>query len=375
MDSSRTAKTIAIEKHHHFLHTHQPSHTGNQKMKFQSITKPIALAAFILASPFSNAGEHSLTFEGKAGPGKGKHIVLIAGDEEYRSEESLPMLAKILSERHGFKCSVLFSVDSEGVITPNDGTSLSNPNLLDSADALVLGLRFRNWPEEALSRFEKVVESGKPIIGLRTSTHAFNKNRLADFGKQVLGEKWVSHWGNHKVEGTRGVIEPGAEGNSLLHGVSDVFGATDVYEAYPPADATILLRGQVVSGLTPDSKPVERAKARATDKVEQDVNTPMMPVAWTREHSTASGNTNRILCTTMGSADDLANEGLRRLVVNGVYWGLKMDVPVKADVRFVDEYQPSFYGFNGYRKGMKVSDLELGKKMPGEPLPPPAPKN
>ena len=337
MDSSRTAKTIAIEKHHHFLHTHQRSHTGNQKMKFQSITKPIALAAFILASPFSNAGEHSLTFEGKAGPGKGKHIVLIAGDEEYRSEESLPMLAKILSERHGFKCSVLFSVDSEGVITPNDGTSLSNPNLLDSADALVLG--------------------------------------LADFGKQVLGEKWVSHWGNHKVEGTRGVIEPGAEGNSLLHGVSDVFGATDVYEAYPPADATILLRGQVVSGLTPNSKPVERAKARATDKVEQDVNTPMMPVAWTREHSTASGNTNRILCTTMGSADDLANEGLRRLVVNGVYWGLKMDVPVKADVRFVDEYQPSFYGFNGYRKGMKVSDLELGKKMPGDPLPPPAPKN
>lgn len=344
-------------------------------MKFQSITKPIALAALILSSPFSNAGEHSLTFEGKAGPGKGKHIVLIAGDEEYRSEESLPMLAKILSERHGFKCSVLFSVDSEGVITPNDGTSLSNPNLLDGADALVLGLRFRNWPEEALSRFEKVVDSGKPIIGLRTSTHAFNKNRLADFGKQVLGEKWVSHWGNHKVEGTRGIIEPGAEGNSLLHGVSDVFGATDVYEAYPPTDATILLRGQVVSGLTPDSKPVERAKARATDKVQQDVNSPMMPVAWIREHSTASGNKNRVLCTTMGSADDLMNEGLRRLIVNGVYWGLKMDVPVKADVRFVDEYKPSFYGFNGFRKGMKVSDLELGKKMPGEPLPPPAPKN
>lgn len=344
-------------------------------MKFQSITKPLALAALILTGPFSNAGEHSLTFEGKAGPGKGKHIVLLAGDEEYRSEESLPMLAKILSERHGFKCSVLFSVDSEGVITPNDGTSLSSPDLLESADALILALRFRNWPEEALSRFEKVVDSGKPIIGLRTSTHAFNKNRLSDFGKQVLGEKWVSHWGNHKVEGTRGIIEPSAEGNSLLHGVSDVFGATDVYEAYPPADATILLRGQVVSGLTADSKPVERVKARATDKVEQDVNTPMMPVAWIREHSTTSGNTNRVLCTTMGSADDLVNEGLRRLVVNGVYWGLKMDVPVKADVRFVDEYQPSFYGFNGYRKGMKVSDLELGKKMPGDPLPPPAPKN
>jgi hypothetical protein len=154
-----------------------------------------------------------------------------------------------------------------------------------------------------------------------------------------------------------------------------VFGATDVYEAYPPADAKILLRGQVVKTLAPDSEPVQRNKTRATDKMEQDINSPMMPIVWIRETPTKSGKTNRVLCTTMGSADDLLNESLRRLVVNGVYWGLKMDVPMKADVRFVDEYKPSFYGFNGYRKGMTVSDLGLGKAMPGEPLPQPAPKN
>ena len=52
-----------------------------------------------------------VVYQGNEGPGKGKHIVFLSGDEEYRSEEGLPMLAKILAERHGFKCTVLFAVD------------------------------------------------------------------------------------------------------------------------------------------------------------------------------------------------------------------------------------------------------------------------
>ena len=73
---------------------------------------------------------------------------------------------------------------------------------------------------------------------------------------------------------------------------------------------------------------------------------------------------------------DLTNEGLRRLVVNGVYWGLGLEVPAKADVTLVDEYQPSFYGFGGERKGLKVADLGLGKGLPKRedvPNPIPAP--
>jgi hypothetical protein len=84
-----------------------------------------------------------------------------------------------------------------------------------------------------------------------------------------------------------------------------------------------------------------------------------------------SGKTSRILTTTMGSATDLESEGLRRLVVNGVYWGLGLEVPAHADVAYVDEYIPSFYGFDGFRKGLRASDFELGKKVPGEPLPKP----
>ena len=346
-------------------------------------TIPITLLLAVMALPAQQAADTSITYSGKDGSGRGRHVVLLAGDEEYRSEEALPMLAKILSQRHGFTCTVLFSVDPDGTINPKNTRSLSNPEALDRADAVVMSLRFRAWPDETMARFDRLLKAGKPIVALRTSTHAFdglakgspweswNYNHEGGFGKRVLGETWISHWGRHKIEGTRGVVEPAQRANPLLRGVSNVFGDTDVYEAYPPPDATILLRGVVVQGLTPDAPPAAYKKRRASDKQEQDVNDPAMPVAWTRLHNNDSGPTSRILTTTMGSATDLENEGLRRLVVNGVYWGLGLDVPQKADVRYADEYTPSFYGFDGFRRGLRASDFALGKKVPGAPLPRP----
>jgi hypothetical protein len=184
----------------------------------------------------------------------------------------------------------------------------------------------------------------------------------------VLGETWLTHWGRHKLEATRGQIEASQRTNPLLRGVTSIFGDTDVYEAYPPADATILVRGVVLNGMTPDSAPADYRKRRSTDKIEQGVNDPPMAVAWTRLNKNANGTTNKILATTMGAATDLQNEGLRRLVVNAVYWGLGLNVPAKADVTYVDDYDPSFYGFDGFRQGLHASDFALGKKVPGEPL-------
>ena len=345
----------------------------------------LALLIGSLALSPVRAQETSVSYPARAGAGQGRHVVFLAGDEEYRSEEGLPMLAKILSQRHGFKCTVLFSVDPDGTINPKSSKSLSNPAALDTADAVVMLLRFRAWPDEDMARFDKLLQSGKPIIALRTSTHAFNGfpkgspwetwnyNNEGGFGKRVLGETWLTHWGRHKVEATRGAIEASQRENPLLRGIAGIFGDTDVYEAYPPSDATILVRGVVLKGMTPDAAPADYVKRRATDKVEQGVNDPAMPVVWTRMNKNANGTTNRILTTTMGSATDLENEGLRRLVVNGVYWGLGLDVPQKADVTYVDEYVPSFYGFDGFRKGLRASDFELGKKVPGVPLPRPAP--
>lgn len=321
----------------------------------------------------ASAAQDYVVYEGKAGSGKGKHVVLLAGDEEYRSEEAMPLLGKILSQNHGFKCTVLFSVNAtNGNVDPTATKSLTHPEALDSADAIVMLLRFRNWPEQTLKKFDAAMARGVPIIALRTSTHAFsgipkesdfakwNWNNKGGFGKQILGETWVTHWGVHKKEATRGVIESSAKDHPILRGVSDIFGDTDVYEATPPADATILVRGQVLKGMKPTDEPADYKK-KTVAKVEQPVNDPMMPVAWVRQFK----NNSRVFCTTLGSATDLANEGTRRLVVNAVFWGLKLDVPTKADVAIPGgTFTPTMYGFGTFQKGLKPEDFTLEAPIP-----------
>src|SRR5207249_2800867 len=105
--------------------------------------------------------------------------------------------------------------------------------------------------------------------------------------------------------------EASAKDDPLLQGVTDIFGNTDVYVANPSPDARILVRGQVLTGMDPADPPVQGKK-----------NEPMQPVVWTRLHRNEGGKTNKILCTTMGAATDLQSEGLRRLLVNSVYWGV-----------------------------------------------------
>jgi hypothetical protein len=338
-----------------------------------------ALLPLLCCSLMAAAPERWITYEGQAGPGHGKHIVLLSGDEEYRSEEALPFLAKILSQRHGFRCTVLFALDPDGTINPDNATSVPGAEALDSADAIVMLLRFRAWPDESMKHFADAYMRGVPIIALRTSTHAFKyKNDASSsflsfnsFGKRVLGEDWVNHWGRHKQEATRGIIEPAAKDDPILRGVTDIFGDSDVYEAYPPADAKILVRGEVINGMKPADPAASYTKKRRSDDREQAINDPMMPVAWTRLYTNEAGKTNRIFCTTMGAATDLQNEGLRRLVVNAVYWGLDLDVPTKADVTYVDDYKPSMYGFKGYRRGLAPAHHAIGTTLPaGSPAQP-----
>lgn len=328
----------------------------------KSIITAASLLAFSHAA--ASAGTDHVTY-----PGKGKTIVLIAGDEEYRSEDCLPMLGKILSRHHGFNCTVLFSVSPEEIIDPNAQASLTHPEALDSADAIVMLIRFRQWPDETMKRFDAAMKRGVPVIGLRTSTHAFKlpaSSAFKDynsFGKRLLGEQWVSHWGNHKSEATRGIIEAANASHPVLRGVSDVFGDSDVYEAAPPADAKILLRGQVLTGMKPGDGPASYSK-KTKAGVEQGINDPMMPVAWVRELKTESGKSQRIFTTTMGAATDLASEGLRRLVVNGVFWALGEEVPAKAEVTPIGTYEPLMYGFNGFRKDVKPSAHALDAAKP-----------
>jgi hypothetical protein len=322
----------------------------------------------------SNLVGDAVIYEGARGPGKGRHIVFLSGDEEYRSEEALPQMAKILAARHGFKCTVLFSINKQtGEIDPNAKDNIPGMAALDSADLCIMLWRFRELPDDQMKHFVDYFNAGKPVIALRTSTHAFNYGKdsksaykhfsynssdwKGGFGKQVLGETWVTHWGRHKSEATRGIIEPSAKGHPILTGVTDLFGDTDVYEAHPPADATILVRGQVLKGMKPTDAPADYRKKNVLG-TEQAVNDPMQPIIWVRQHKNASGRTNAILTSTLGSATDLQNEGLRRLLVNAayVYTGLEKKLPAGAQAGLIGDFKPTFYGFNGGKKGVKPAD-------------------
>jgi hypothetical protein len=325
------------------------------------------LALLPFALPASRAAD-GVVYEGKRGPGHGKHIVLLSGDEEYRSEESLPMLAKILAIRHGFKCTVLFAINpADHTIDPVTVTNLPGLEALDSADLCVMALRWRELPDAQMRHFVEYVNSGKPIVAMRTSTHPFayernkqspyakydwrNPNWPGGFGQQVLGETWVSHHGNHGKESTHGVVNEPSARLPILRGVKDIWGPTDVYTVtHLPADATVLLWGQVLSGMKPTDPPVEGSK-----------NNPMMPLAWVRHYTAEGGKASKIFTTTMGAAVDLENEGLRRLIVNSCYWavGLEKQIPTRANVEYVGDYKPLWFGFGKFKPGVKPEDLAL----------------
>ena len=311
------------------------------------------------------AADSWLVFEGADGPGKGKQIVLVSGDEEYRSEEALPQLAKILAQRHGFKCTVLFAIGKDGTIDPNKNDNIPGLESLRSADLLIIATRFRNLPDDQMKELVDFIESGRPIIGMRTATHAFNSNGKTyakyswnskswdgGFGRQVLGETWVNHHGHHGRESTRGLIAPGARNHPIVRGIKDgdIWGPTDVYEAHPGQDCTPLVLGQVLKGMKPDDEPVTGKK-----------NDPMMPVAWIKSYTGEQGKTARIFTTTMGAATDLESEGLRRLLVNATYWavGLEDKIPERNDVTLVGEFHPTPFGFGGFKKGTKPEDYAV----------------
>ena len=330
------------------------------------IASLLGLFLVFTATLSANADDQWITFEGRDGPGKGKHIVFVSGDDEYRSEEALPLLAKIMAEHHGFKCTVLFAIDpATGAITPSHQTNIPGLEALEDADLAVFLLRFRNLPDDQMKYIADYTNSGKPIIGMRTSTHAFNipgdrKYHEYSFnyngeykkgwGRQVLGETWINHHGHHGRESTGGVPVKGKEGHPILRGCKDIWGDTDVYGVTKlEGDSDPILLGAVLDGMTPDAKPVEGKK-----------NEPMMPVAWVKSYKGTSGKTSTVFNTTMGAATDLVSEGTRRMLVNSMFWCLEMEDAITADlnVSIVGDYKPTKFGFGGFRKGLKPSDYK-----------------
>lgn len=302
-----------------------------------------------------------LTYSGAQGPGAGKHIILIAADQEYRSEQAMPMLAKILANHHGFDCTVLFGLNSEGLVDPTqkikwqDETVVHNiPGLehLKNADLVIFFHRLLSLPDDQLEHVYQYLDSGKPIVGIRTANHGFldfeyKKNgRKVNFGNDVLGGAFRKHHGRWHQDSTRGILVEENAKHPILRGVSDIWGPSDVYRTYPegeelPSDCLPLVYGQPLMGRQKD------------DPVNQELIP--LPVAWVKTWTGNSNQTARVFHTTMGSAKDFESAGLRRLVINAAYWCLGIEDRIRSDsnVEYVTPYTPLSSGFNYSKLGVQ----------------------
>ena len=314
-------------------------------------------AAFSFPLPQDNP--HLVVYEGTDGPGAGKHIVLIAGDHEYRSEEILPAMARILAKNLGFKASVFFTLDDEGFIEPGS-SNITGLDALDTADLLIVGLRFQDFSAEEMQHVVDYLDRGGPVLGIRTSTHAFRiaggpfvkytwdyagEEYEGGFGRQVLGETWVGHYGDNHEQSSRILPSKDQATHPIMRGVSDIHVQSGGYRADPMPGSIVLGMGQVLNGMDPDSPP--------------DPGKELLPVAWTRTYQGGNGRQGRVFTTTHGASEDFLTPGFRRMLVNAALWALGLEDSIKADIEVspVGPYNPVLFGFDSYRRGVKPSDL------------------
>ncbi|MBL8188649.1 MAG: ThuA domain-containing protein [Acidobacteria bacterium] len=249
---------------------------------------------------------------------KRPHIVFVSGDHEYGSESTFPILAAELETHYGMRTTVLKSFPDE-----NAEENIPGLEALANADVAVFFLRWRRLPAEQIEHIRKYLNSGKPVVAFRTTTHAFN------YPKGHPMEIWNSYapaylgappgWGNghyhygHKSS-TDVRIVAGAESDSILTGVAPSFHVRSwlyhVLPNFPPADAKQLLIGRSVDSEKRD--PVEN------------------PVAWTWRNKANA----KVFVTTLGHPEDFQVESFQRLVVNGIHWAVGKPVPKKWAGKF-----------------------------------------
>ena len=323
-------------------------------------------AALLMVTPPTLA--ESLVYEGSEGLGKGKHIVFIANDHEYRSEQTCPLLAKILAKHHGFRCTVLFGVDEQGAIKAGAG-NVPGLEALKDADLLFFFTRFMNLPDEQAGLLVDYFERGGPAVGVRTSTHCFNGQKgkweklnfnyqgqdyRGGLGEQVFGNTWdkqrgQSHYGSNHQMGSRITPVSEAIGHPILAGVKQIHAYSGAYESQPPSDAVPLLEVQVLNTFDP------------SDEINPDK--PIVNAGWTRDWYVApSGEEKnaRVVYTSFGASEDMLSEDGRRFLVNACLWagGWEDKITADLDVSIVGGYAPTPYSSGAFfYQGVKPEDL------------------
>lgn len=259
------------------------------------------------------------------------HVVFVAGDHEYRSEITMPLMADILKERHGFRTSLVMPVDEEGNVNPKADRSLHGLEALADADLAVFYLRWRTLPDDQMQKIVDYVNSGRPMVGLRTTTHAFRGQegeyaRWNDgFGQEVFGQRWIIHHGGQ----SRTAVYPALMPHPVLRGVEPFVGRSWLYHVTPlhGDDVQTLLLGRAIDSNRPVDGPHPHIE----------------PVAWTKTYTGDTGRTARVFFTTLGHPEEFADANMRRLLVNGIYWALGKEAAIPEEGTNAEpsgEYEP-----------------------------------
>ncbi len=312
---------------------------------------PAICASFLLAASCSTSQPTST--EASQAP---LHIVFVTGDEEYRSEESMPMLARILKRELGAQISLCYSTDDQGIIDPNNQHHIEGLEALQTADLMIMFTRFRQLPEDQLRYILDYAESGKPMVGFRTSTHAFwyqtedgqldtTMNHLnKEWPTKVFGQQWITHHG-HFDDGKHPLtkINLADSDHPITRGVSPFDAYSWLYHVDGGdwklhGDPHILLQGTSL-----------KSNHQMNDRLDQFAL--QNPVAWTKKYKDS-----KVFFTTLGHPYDFKNENMRKLALNGIYWslGISKDIPTEGiDPTVVGRYEPNNSGFGDkYKAGL-----------------------
>lgn len=285
------------------------------------------------------------------------HIVFVTGDEEYRSEESMPMLGRILKRELGAKVSLAYAVGEDGLINPNRNDHIEGLEALETADLMVMFTRWRCLPDDQLKMIADYAESGRPMAGFRTATHPFKcedpdkEYYNNQWPTEVFGQQWITHHGHFD------------DGSYPLTKVEIIEGKEiPVLRGVTPFDANSWLY-HVDGGdwkLYGDSDPFLRGTSLKSGHQEAgrlDQFPLTNPVAWTKTHETESNGKARVFFTTLGHPFDFKNESMRKLALNGFYWALGIEDQIPTDGVNADiegEYDPNNSGFGErFKKGLK----------------------
>ena len=314
---------------------------------------PYFFAVFLtLLCACSSSTEPATAPENVAPP----HIVFVTGDEEYRSEESMPMLAKLVERELGATTEVLFAQDSAGIVNPNVNDNIPGLEALEKADMMVLFTRWRALPDEQAQYILDFAESGKPMAGFRTTTHAFlykddslRQHLNNEWPTAVFGQQWITHHGHFD------------DGHDPLTSVSLVEGANSpILHGVEPFNAYSWLY-HVDGGewrINPKTKQLLLGRSLRSSHEEGgrlDKFPLTNPVAWTNDYKGA-----RVFFTTLGHPYDWLDGNMRRLALNGIAWALEKEIPkggFKTGV--VGEYAPNNSGFGEKFKVGKTPEFFL----------------